>query len=81
MASRLANRYADRFTAFAFLAVWYLPPNTNPTSFEETNALTKQLIGYEIFGYWLFFSAEGSDKIIEDHVSPITFFVCAILIQ
>jgi pimeloyl-ACP methyl ester carboxylesterase len=66
VASRLANLYSDRFLAVAFLAVGYTPPNTSIT-YPQVLARTKQLAGYELFGYWSFFSEDGADKIIHDH--------------
>lgn len=66
--SRLANIYPERFAAFAFLAVSYVTPNPQ---FDIQTALdmTKKMVGYEIFGYWLFFSEDEADKLIETHVS------------
>jgi len=61
---RLANYYPDRFTAFAFLAVGYVAPNKQ-FDVRATNAFTKQMVGYELMGYWLFFSEDGADKLIE----------------
>jgi pimeloyl-ACP methyl ester carboxylesterase len=63
---RLANYYPDRFTAFAFLAVGYIAPNPQ-SNYLAVNAITKQMVGYEIMGYWAFFSEEGADKLIETH--------------
>jgi len=61
--SRLANYYADRFIAFSFLAVGYVPPSDK--GFEDNLALGKKLAGYELFGYWPFFAENGAHKIIE----------------
>ncbi|KDR85324.1 hypothetical protein GALMADRAFT_84005 [Galerina marginata CBS 339.88] len=64
--SRLASLYADRFVAVAFLAVGYGVPNTTAT-YPQILAHTATLAGYELFGYWDFFSAQGADKIIAEH--------------
>jgi len=66
VASRLASLHADRFIAVAFLAVGYAVPNTTLT-YPQILAHTATLAGYELFGYWEFFSAEGADKIIQEH--------------
>ncbi|TFK50253.1 alpha/beta-hydrolase [Heliocybe sulcata] len=64
--SRLANYYPERFTAYAFLALGYLPPGHN-TDLAADLQKTKQALGYELYGYWLFFSEDGADRIIDDH--------------
>ncbi|ETW76562.1 Esterase/Lipase [Heterobasidion irregulare TC 32-1] len=63
-ASRLANYYNDRFLAFAFFAVGYIPPNPvfDPAA---QAAKTRELAGRDLFAYWEFFSEEGADKTIE----------------
>ncbi|KAL6301146.1 Alpha/Beta hydrolase protein [Sparassis latifolia] len=63
---RIANYYPERFLGFAFLSVGYSPPSTSGTFTHFLDHL-KGLFGYELFGYWLFFSEEGADKIIEEH--------------
>ena len=41
--------------AFAFLAASYRPP-TLQFNIEDALAMSKKSFGYEIFGYWKFFS-------------------------
>ncbi|KZS99619.1 epoxide hydrolase [Laetiporus sulphureus 93-53] len=54
LVSRLANYFPERFLAFAFLAA--------------ALAGTKQVLGYEAYGYWEFFVRdEEADRIIKDH--------------
>ncbi|KDQ63387.1 hypothetical protein JAAARDRAFT_202842 [Jaapia argillacea MUCL 33604] len=65
--SRLASYYPDRFLAFAFLAVGYLPPSPN-LDIQQMLTQSKELLGYELFGYWNFFSSEGADRIIENNM-------------
>ncbi|KAJ4467013.1 alpha/beta-hydrolase [Lentinula aciculospora] len=65
---RLANYFPERFYAFAFLSLSYFSPAVLESSFVELNNITKQAIGYEIFGYWGFFSADGADQIIENNL-------------
>ncbi|KAJ7121620.1 epoxide hydrolase [Mycena epipterygia] len=67
LTSGLATFYPNRFVGFAFLALGFLQPN--PTfkieSFYESFAA---LAGHECFGYWPFFSEDGADKVIADHM-------------
>ncbi|PBK78292.1 alpha/beta-hydrolase [Armillaria solidipes] len=67
VSSRLANYYPDRFIAYGFLAVGYVLPRFE-NNYEQLLALSKKTFGYEIFGYWSFFSSPGADKIIEDNM-------------
>lgn len=66
--ARLANLYADRFSAFGFLAYSYNAPAPD-FDYQKSLVLTKQVFGYELYGYWRFFSEEGADKVCEKHVS------------
>ncbi|KDQ63390.1 hypothetical protein JAAARDRAFT_29416 [Jaapia argillacea MUCL 33604] len=65
--SRLASYHADRFIGYAFLAVGYSPPSPD-FDYEKIMAMIKQAVGYEIMGYWAFFSEDGADKVIEEHI-------------
>ncbi|KAF5322947.1 hypothetical protein D9758_018472 [Tetrapyrgos nigripes] len=53
---------------FPFLAVGYVTPTFFATPFEENLNLSKAVLGYENFGYWDFFSSEGADQTILDHL-------------
>jgi len=64
--SRLANYYPERFLAFAFLSVGYVEPHTS-WDFQGLLELTKRAFGYELFGYWVFFSEEGAHEVIHQH--------------
>jgi soluble epoxide hydrolase/lipid-phosphate phosphatase len=66
LTSRLASYYPERFLAFGFLSVGYISPEG--TNLQAVMNHTKKTLGYEIFGYFLFFSEEGADAIIETHV-------------
>ena len=72
LVSRLATYYRDdaRFLAFAFLAVSYLPPAPDD-DIHKTNAMTKEMLGYEVLGYQLFFAEESTGQIIKEHVSAV----------
>ncbi|KAG6841799.1 hypothetical protein C0991_006683 [Blastosporella zonata] len=64
--SRLANYFPERFIAFAFLAVGYVPPSND--KFDDVFAKTTKLVGYEMFGYWYFFAAEKAPELIEKNI-------------
>ncbi|KAF5345609.1 hypothetical protein D9758_015153 [Tetrapyrgos nigripes] len=66
--SRLANYFPERFHSCAFLSVGYMTPALFATPFEERINLSKAVLGYDNFGYWDFFSSEGADQIILDHL-------------
>jgi len=64
--SRLSNYYPSRFIGFAFLTGSYIPVGREfdlDTRLETMRAA----FGYDIFGYWAFFSEEDADQIIESH--------------
>ncbi|KAJ3824652.1 alpha/beta-hydrolase [Lentinula raphanica] len=65
---RLANYFPERFSAFAFISVGYFPPSILEANMSEINNITTQAIGYEIFGYWDFFSSDGANELIESHL-------------
>lgn len=67
VASRLANFYPDRFTAFAFFAVGYSPPNT-VANWVQTNQMIKGLLKRDITGYQTWFSEDDTAKVLEDKV-------------
>ncbi|EPQ60583.1 epoxide hydrolase [Gloeophyllum trabeum ATCC 11539] len=64
--SRLASYYPERFTAYAFLSIGYTPPMPK-FDMHQALQMTKQRLGYELYGYWMFFSAEGADRIVDNH--------------
>ncbi|KAF8064071.1 alpha/beta-hydrolase [Lyophyllum atratum] len=66
LVSRLANYHPDRFIAFAFLVVSYVYPSD--AKLEDVLALTKQLVGYELLGYWAFFSEKDAHEIVEKNM-------------
>ena len=71
-ASRLANYHPQRFIAFAFLAMSYSPPIKGDFSMDALLAMSKQIAGYELYGYWLFLAEPGADALIESHVCRLT---------
>lgn len=65
--ARLADLYEDRFIAFAFLGGGYTAPRTE-FDMEQALALTKKMLGYELIGYWKFFSEPDAPELIEHNV-------------
>ncbi|KAI5122577.1 hypothetical protein M0805_004794 [Coniferiporia weirii] len=65
--SRLANYYPERFIAFAFLALGYLPP-IPVFDIDAINAMSLEKNGYSKFGYWKFFAEADAAKILEEHI-------------
>ncbi|KAF8922734.1 alpha/beta-hydrolase [Mucidula mucida] len=65
--SRLANYFPDRFIAYAFMAVAYIAPTTE-NNYEAMLEFTKKAFGYELFGYWRFFSEPDAVKIVEERM-------------
>ncbi|TVY65715.1 Bifunctional epoxide hydrolase, partial [Lachnellula suecica] len=61
--SQLAFRYPSYFKQFVFISVPYQPPGRG-MDIEKVNAMTKKQIGYENFGYWLFFTHPEAGKLI-----------------
>jgi soluble epoxide hydrolase/lipid-phosphate phosphatase len=65
--SRVAQLFCACFDGFGYLALGYMPPN--PTvDLNQVNALTKQHLGYEVFGYAFFYAEPGAADLIEAHV-------------
>ncbi|KAJ8702424.1 hypothetical protein PTI98_001137 [Pleurotus ostreatus] len=64
LTARLADLYEDRFLAFAFIGGGYTGPRTE-FNMEQALALTKKLVGYELIGYWKFFSEPDAPELIE----------------
>ncbi|KAJ3515275.1 hypothetical protein NLJ89_g1859 [Agrocybe chaxingu] len=64
--SRLANLHTERFLGFAFLAISYMAPNPE-LSYAQLLAYTAKLAGYELFGYWAFFSEGDADQVIKEN--------------
>lgn len=70
----MANYYPERVTAYAWLAVPYqsaFPLIDFQTFLNES----KQVAGYELYGYWLFFSEDDADEIIQEHVRSLSFLL------
>lgn len=70
--ARLANYYPERLLSTAFVAAAYRAPGQS-MNVDLFNVLSKQKLGYEMFGYWKFFEREDAGQIIKDHVSQHLF--------
>ncbi|PSR87081.1 hypothetical protein PHLCEN_2v5251 [Hermanssonia centrifuga] len=66
--SRLANYYPDRFIAYAFFAVGFLPPRPGTADFGDQLKTEKATYGYELSGFYLFFSEDDAPGIVRDHI-------------
>ncbi|KAJ7151872.1 Alpha/Beta hydrolase protein [Mycena crocata] len=67
LTSGLAAFYPSRFAGFAFFAVGYSAPNPE-FEIQAFYGGVKALTGLEGFGYWRFFTEDGADKVIADHM-------------
>lgn len=65
--SRLADYFPQRLASCAFLTVPYARPGEQ-FDLQAVNAMTKQFLGFERFGYIDFFVGKESGKIIDEHV-------------
>lgn len=66
--SRLPNYFPNRLLSCTFLDVPYSKPGGH-FDLATVNALTKQFLGYERFGYLEFFTRADAGDIIDQHVS------------
>jgi soluble epoxide hydrolase/lipid-phosphate phosphatase len=66
--ARLANYHPERFISFSFLAASYRPPG-QIMNVDQFNVISKEKLGYEMYGYWKFFEKENAGQIVKDHVS------------
>lgn len=61
--SRLANLYSERFHAFAWLALSYVPPAWQTSGLANADAHNTQ------FGYWEYMSRDDAYEMCEKNVS------------
>ncbi|KAL4799914.1 Alpha/Beta hydrolase protein [Aspergillus venezuelensis] len=64
--SRLADYYPDRLLSATFLDVPYAKPGQH-FDLAIVNAMTKQFLGFERFGYLDFFSKPGTGNVLDQH--------------
>ena len=65
--SRLYNYSPRRWSSLTFIAVPYSPPGIH-FDMDIMKQITENLIGFEKFGYVRFLAADGSHKLIEEHL-------------
>jgi pimeloyl-ACP methyl ester carboxylesterase len=70
--SQLAIRYQDRFEKFVFMSVPYTMPG-RPTDVDLVNRKTKERLGYEIMGYFLFLASACAGKVLGENVCFASF--------
>ncbi|KAH9940026.1 alpha/beta-hydrolase [Epithele typhae] len=66
LVSALVHHHQDRFRAFAWLAVGYLPPSPQAFDLDALCATLKAATGSEIFGYWRLMNAPHGPALIEE---------------
>ncbi|KAI0093336.1 Alpha/Beta hydrolase protein [Irpex rosettiformis] len=64
--SRLANHFPERFLAYAFFAVPYVPVRP-PAPYEQLLALSKAKYGYELYGYWEYLASDEFETDFRAH--------------
>ncbi|KAL0567477.1 hypothetical protein V5O48_014512 [Marasmius crinis-equi] len=67
VASRFALFKPERTLAVGFVTVGYYPTNTGSFDIKAVHEITKERFGYELFGYWEFFSASDAPKLCIDN--------------
>jgi soluble epoxide hydrolase/lipid-phosphate phosphatase len=65
--SQLASRYQYRFEKFVFMSVPYTIPGRQ-TDVDLVNRKTKERLGYEIMGYFLFLASARAGKVLGENV-------------
>ena len=75
--SRLANYHPEIFSKLAFLDVGYVSPGHGLTEQMVTfvDKSVKENMGFEVFGYFLFFNEEGAVELLDGNVSLLLTFV------
>ncbi|KAK7047664.1 hypothetical protein VNI00_006432 [Paramarasmius palmivorus] len=65
--ARFVAYYPERVQALGFLTVGYLPPSPPGAKFDldAANRATTKVFGYEVVGYWEFFSAPDAGAVID----------------
>jgi len=65
--SQLASRYQNRFEKFVFMSVPYTIPGRR-TDVHLVNRKTKEKVGYEMMGYFLFLASAHAGKVLGENV-------------
>ena len=67
--SGLVHYYQDRFHAFAWLAINYVPPNPIPFDWEKALAGARSVAGNDMIGYQRFFYEPDDAALCQKNVS------------
>ncbi|QKX58074.1 uncharacterized protein TRUGW13939_05195 [Talaromyces rugulosus] len=65
--SRLADYFPQRLASCTFLSVPYTRPG-DPFDLQVVNAMTRQFLGFERFGYIEFFVRKESGRVVDEHI-------------
>ncbi|KAF2224421.1 putative epoxide hydrolase [Elsinoe ampelina] len=65
----LSAYFPDRFLAYAFTAVGYNPPGRMQP--DMVNQITKQMLGYEAFGYFAFFGTPDAAQYLDGNLDSV----------
>lgn len=67
--SKLLNYVPARVTSAVFMCAPYIPPGMTAMDVDAMEKMTKEMLGYEVFGYWRFFVKPTTGKLLIEHVS------------
>jgi len=62
----LANYHAERFVGFAFIGIGYGDLLLG-RDYSGVMKVTKESLGYELYGYWKFFTEDGAHEVLREH--------------
>lgn len=66
--SRLSILHSARFNGFCWLGLSYMEPITDPFDLPTIMVQMKQLLGYEGYSYWEFFTRPGAADLIKSNI-------------
>ncbi|KAI0794219.1 alpha/beta-hydrolase [Fomes fomentarius] len=66
--SRIADLFPDRFLGFAWLAVLYTAPSTQPLDLQGYIQFLRSITGRDMVGYWELFTQEDGYKLCEENL-------------
>jgi soluble epoxide hydrolase / lipid-phosphate phosphatase len=67
--SRLLNYFPARVASAVFMCGPYIAPGTSAMDVDAMEKMTKEMVGYEVFGYWRFFVKPTTGKLLIEHMS------------
>lgn len=68
--SRLANWHPERFLLYVFIDIGYSPPDMalNYETVRNINKHAKATVGFEVFGYFMFFDEPDAAELLNKNV-------------